>query len=290
MVSTLHETLLRLFRDRLTLAPELLQSVLDFPVPAYTEIRMESADLTQVTPTEYRADLVLRLVAGRPVLAIVLEVQIAPDADKRFSWPEYLTGLRARMRCDCLLFVVTSDGATARWAAAPIELGHPGFVLKPLVLGPDAVPIVVDATAAAAAPELAVLSVVAHANGPEDVAVRIAKVALDAVVGLDEERASFYNDFIVSRLGEAARAALEALMLSGKYEYQTEFAKKHIAIGRAQGEAKGEANAILEVLSTRGIEVPDAARDRILACADSALLLRWIRRAVTVASADELFA
>ena len=290
MVSMLHEALVLLFRNRPALAPELLQRALGVPLPAYTEVRLESAELTQVVPAEYRADLVVLLVENRPVLAIIVEVQLAPDPDKRWTWPVYLPALRVRLRCPCLLFVVTVEEAVARWAAEPIALGQPGFVLTPLVLGPGAVPIVTEPSVAAEAPELAVLSAMAHGRGPEEVALGIAQAALEVVRGLDDERAKLYADLVLNRLGIAAKAALEALMLSGKYEYQSDFAKKYVAQGKAEGKAEGEAKAVVAVLSTRGVAVPTEVRERILACQDLAQLDRWIVRAVSVTSADELFA
>jgi hypothetical protein len=71
------------------------------------------------------------------------------------------------------------------------------------------------------------------------------------------------------------------------YEYKTEFARKYVAQGREQGRVEGQAGAILRVLEARGLAVPDAVRDRILRCTDSALLERWIgRAAIAVSAAD----
>ena len=100
------------------LAPELLREVLHIELPAYSEARVESADLTDLRPAEYRADLVVLLYEGTPVLGIVIEVQLQPDHDKRFSWPMYVTGLRARIGCPVCLLVVTADDAVAAWASA----------------------------------------------------------------------------------------------------------------------------------------------------------------------------
>ncbi len=58
---------------------------------------------------------------------------------------------------------------------------------------------------------------------------------------LDEERARFYGDLVQNALNEAARRALEAKMKG--YEYQSDFAKKYVAQGRAEGEAQGETTA-----------------------------------------------
>src|SRR5262245_3124163 len=99
MPSTTHEALVLLFRNRPELAPELLRDALGVELPAYAEARVESADLTELQPTEYRADLVVLLVDGKPVLGIIVEVQLQKDERKRFTWPVYASNLRARLEC-----------------------------------------------------------------------------------------------------------------------------------------------------------------------------------------------
>jgi hypothetical protein len=69
MPSLQHEALLLLFRNRPLLAPELLRDVLHQPLPLFTEARVESAELTDIQPAEYRADLVVLLLDEQPVLA-----------------------------------------------------------------------------------------------------------------------------------------------------------------------------------------------------------------------------
>ena len=210
MASMLHEGLLLLFRNRPTLAPELLRDVLGLGLPAWSEARVESAEPTEVVPTEYRADLVVLLLDGKPIFAIVVEVQLARDEDKRKTWPLYLTSLRSRVGCPTALLVVAPDAAVARWCAQPIELGHPDFMLRPLVAGPDAIPVIQDEQAARRDPELAVLSALAH--GQEQVGQTIAQMVMAAVAGLEAERVRLYVDLAMSSLNEAARNALEALM------------------------------------------------------------------------------
>ncbi len=99
MPSQLHEVLLLLFRNRPSLAPELLRDALGVALPEYSEARVDSADLTQVQPAEYRAGLVVLLLHGEPVLGIVVEAQLAPDVRKGYVWPVYATNLRARLEC-----------------------------------------------------------------------------------------------------------------------------------------------------------------------------------------------
>jgi hypothetical protein len=59
MVSMAHEVLVDLFKQRPSLAPELLAEALAVPLPAYAEARIASSDLTEIKPAEYRADLVV---------------------------------------------------------------------------------------------------------------------------------------------------------------------------------------------------------------------------------------
>ncbi len=58
--------------------------------------------------------------------------------------------------------------------------------------------------------------------------------------------------------------------------------------GRKEGVETGQARAILTVLSERGIEVPENLRRQIETCADQELLDRWLRRALSAATAAEV--
>ena len=76
------------------------------------------------------------------------------------------------------------------------------------------------------------------------------------------------------------------------YVYQSDFAKKYYGQGRDEGRTEGEtiarARDVLTVLRVRGLMVPDAARERILAEKDPARLERWHERAVLAASVAEV--
>lgn len=68
MPSMAHEILVDLFKNRPSLAAEILVEVLGLSLPSYTEARITSADLTEIQPAEYRADIVVLLVHdGAPV-------------------------------------------------------------------------------------------------------------------------------------------------------------------------------------------------------------------------------
>jgi hypothetical protein len=242
--------------------------------------------LTDVLPAEYRADVVVLLVDGKPVLGIVVEVQLGHDERKRFSWPMYVAGLRARFECPCCLLVVTADNQTARWASEPIELG-PGGSFRPLVLGPDGVPVVTDLQKAQQFPELAVMSVMAHGRGDVQTAVKLASLAAQAAQStesLDSDTQALYLDLIETALGEAARKAFA--MLPETYQ----FTGPSYLRGKTEGEARGEANAVLAVLEARGLVPTEQQRQRILDCTDLKQLNSWVRSAVTLVDVEELFA
>lgn len=231
MPSQLHEALLQLFRNRPSLATELLRDTLHLELPAHTEARLESSDLTSLQPTEYRADLVVVLRKGGPVFGIIVEVQLSPDEDKEYTWPVYVANLYARLECPVCLLVLTADDATARWAARPIYLGGENW-FTPLVLGPSGVPIVTDESQARAAPELAVLSAMAHGRDSDiETSLRIAGAAQSATMDLDEDRSRLYIDLILHTLSEAARKAIHT-MKPANYEFQSDFCRGLVALGK----------------------------------------------------------
>jgi hypothetical protein len=250
-------------------------------LPAYTEARVASIDLTETQPAVYQADVVILLLhEGTPVWVIIVEVQLKKDENKPFTWPAYLTVARDQHRCRADLLVVAPNAVVADWCAKPIEIGPPGFVLHPPVLRREAIPIVTDPAEAARRVELAVLSAMAH--GETEQGATIAMALLPTIEGLDDERARFYLDLVLNSLNEAARRTLEAMMKG--YEYQSDFAKKYVA----QGETEANARAVLTALRVRGIVVSGADRDRILAEKDPARLERWLERAILAASVAEV--
>ncbi|QSB14373.1 hypothetical protein JQS43_23235 [Natronosporangium hydrolyticum] len=286
MPSHRHEALIELFRQRPSLADPL-----GLDPPTYQHALLDSGDLTSLVPTEYRADAVVTLTTDEvPTLAVVVEVQLRRDRAKRRSWPVYLTTLHARLRCPTILLVICPDRPTARWCATPILIGHPGFTLTPLALGPDQVPVLTDASADGASPELAVLSAMAHSTHPDR--DKILYALLKTLDTMEADHAALYADVVLAALPEAARHHLEALM-STTYQYQSDFARRYFQQGRsegkAEGKAEGEARALLRFLAARGIAVPEHARTRIADCTDLELLDTWVRRAATAETVDDLF-
>ena len=139
-------------------------------------------------------------------------------------------------------------------------------------------------------PQLAVLSVLAHGRGEVETAVAIGRVAINAVLSLPEEQRMLYSLLIEQALSDAARKALEMEPHIEKF-----FSEAHRrsyadgkAKGEAEGEAKGKAEALLLILRRRSLVMSDDQQRRIVTCTDLATVERWLDRAFTVASLDEL--
>ena len=179
------------------------------------------------------------------------------------------TFYRSRIRSPVCLLVLTADDAVARWAGRAIDLGG-GNQFVPWVLSLSGVPEISDEAQAKADPELAVLSAVAHgADEDFEKSARIALAAQAALLDLDADRSLMYHDMLLAGLSEAAREVLQAMM-PDRYEYQSDFAKRHYAQGQAQGQAeglaqgqaqglvRGRAELVLRQLARRFGELPEA--------------------------------
>ncbi len=283
-----HEALVHLVRAAPGVIVELLQRQLGLDLPAQTHARITAAELVDLNLAEYRADAVITLGPDTaPTEAFVLEAQNDVDVRKRRTWPLYVAGLRARLGCPVTLVIVALDPQVAAWCAEPIDLGRQRGTIHPLVLGPTEIPTITDFDEARRAPELAVLSVAAH--GREPGAEYIALAALAAVHDLDSGREVLYLDFILALLGEVARAALEQLMNPATYQYQSDFARKYIALGKAEGKAEGEAKALLKLLHVKGFTVPPELATRIETCKNLDQLDVWIERVLTATTLDDVF-
>lgn len=290
--SATHEFVAQLIQDRPALAPVVLREVFGMDLPADASASLESGSLTSLVPAELRADAVVAVRETGRETAVIVEVQLGRDHGKRRSWPCYLANLHARKKCRVVLLVICPDQGVADWCARPIEPGHPGWVLRPLVLGPDAVPVVATEEQATALPELGVLSALTHGtNKPE-----VIEACCRGLDTLDLERAETYTEYLLALLSGAARTHLEDLVATGTFPYMSEYSRrlreegeaKGEAQGEARGEARGRAEAVVEILTARGVPVTEEARHRILTTTDPDRLRTWTRQAITAATTEEL--
>ncbi|WP_437932468.1 hypothetical protein WMF37_25475 [Sorangium sp. So ce291] len=306
-----HNALVEMFREHPELAPHVLATLFHVEVPPHASVKVVESSLDQLIPVEFRADLVLELrdANGALVLAIVLEVQRDVDPDKKFSWPTYVTVVRARKRCGTVVLVVAPDAGVAAWAAENIDLGLGLGNVEPLVLGPAVVPEITDPAEAEKETELAVLSAVAHGNGPNGLTV--VRAALVALGRLDQEHALVYFQLIWNGLREPMRQALEALVMErqiegeatfppfvqklidrGKLEGMREGELKGMREGKLEGiregELKGKRDTLLRLLARAGIALTENESARIQTCTDVATLDRWIDNALGSRTATEV--
>ena len=267
MPSYLHELLLLLFRNRSGSAADLLRE-LDVQLPEYDEVHVESSDLSNLQPAEYRADLVLFLVRGsHKVLGVIVEVQLGCDQDKPYVWPAYIANLRARHRCPVCLLVITIEDAVARWAGRTIELG-PGTRCIPWVVGPSNTPVITELEDAKENVELAVLSAVEHGQSTDiQMVARIVAAAIVASANIDAEHSELYHDLILISLSENAPEALETtmnpltnpFMNSLGFEYQSDFIRRHFC----QGKVEGRVEIVLKLLALRFGPLSEAVQARV---------------------------
>ncbi|MEV0617161.1 hypothetical protein AB0I81_27835 [Nonomuraea sp. NPDC050404] len=292
-----HEYLIELIRNRPSLVTTLLNEV-GVTVPSFDEARLSAADFTYCRPTEYRADSVVVLFRdNEPVRAVVLEVQRKYDEDKVWSWPVYMATLRAIQKCPVVLLVFCEDDKTAMDCKKPIHMGHPGWVLSPVVAATGDVPRVTDVQQALADPELAALSAIVHGDPTTAEGRRILSTFFQAGA-LRKEGLPGYSELVimlqptldVTKFFKEYGMALPTVEDVLFHPFVRECVEFGEAKGQAKGEAKGEATAIVLFLEARGVQVTDEARTRIVECTDTDVLESWVRKAVTADSVEELFA
>ena len=104
--------------------PRLLLSLLGLD-GAGVEAVAVSADLSDVTAPERRADLVI-VVTGAFSMVFIVEVQGDIDPDKLMRWPHYGTAARMRDGLPAAVVVVALTERAAAWARREVSLGPMG--------------------------------------------------------------------------------------------------------------------------------------------------------------------
>ncbi|MFF5146005.1 hypothetical protein ACFY6U_40880 [Streptomyces sp. NPDC013157] len=291
MVGSSHEALHRIFQKDPGLLTHALQRVLGVPFPETREFAAMNVDLTEIEPVERRVDTLLRAETDEGTYLLVVESQGEVDGRKRGSWPYYLSYLYEKYRCEPVLIVITQSAATAKWAAQPIQLGLRGWeslTVRPLVLGPENVPVIADEREAVRDVPLAVLSAMTHGRGRNAAAIPESLAA--ALKTIDRDSAAVFVQFVDSCLVDPrAKQMWRDLMTAMQYFWRHPLAEQVRAEGREEGRVQQCAEMVLRVLEWRGVPVSDAVRERVGACTDLDQLEVWAQRAVHVTDAAELF-
>jgi hypothetical protein len=284
-----HDGPIDVIRSNPDMTANLVRLVTAISIPAQHKVRVElgSTDASNVVPDEFKADMVTIIrdrATGDPLLLVVIEPQGRKDDEKRFSWPAYLANLRAAHKCEsAVLIVICWDAAEADKCRAAIPMGHPGYVLIPIVIGPRD-----GQELTGTGPWLTVL---AGSMGAIDLTADAGRrMVLDAI---RDTRSNTPTTRTLTAIilgvapNDAARSALEALMETK--EYKNDFFDRAEAIGEARGEARGEAKAVVKILDARAVGLTTEQRDRVLSCEDINQLDSWFDRALTATSADDVF-
>ncbi|MFI2377085.1 hypothetical protein ACH5AO_18710 [Streptomyces sp. NPDC018964] len=291
MVSSPHEAMHRIFQQY----PDLFSGVsevlgIDFPTPA--SVTVLPNDLTETSPVERRVDTLLRLDPedGEPLL-LAVEAQSGKNPDKPASWVYYASYMLNKYRLQPLLLVVCQDRATAEWAAREVSFGPrqwPLLTLRPLVAGPHNMPVITDPAEARKDLALATLSAITHAAHPD--AGAILKSMTTVLRDTPQSIADPIIELIAQGLGKHPAAHLWRKLVAVDLSFYKSFISEEIRDeGRAQGAVRRAAEDVLDILEVRGIDIPDAVRERVTDCDDPEILRQWHRRAVTAPTAAEIF-
>ncbi|WP_040800559.1 hypothetical protein [Nocardia higoensis] len=291
MPGSSHEAMHRIFQHDPGVFARAFRA-LDLPFPDPIDVALLPTDLTETRPLERRVDTLLRIGTAEGDFLLLVEAQHKPDPGKPPAWAYYLAHLHSKYLLPPVLLVVCQDENTERWASGPFTIGPrqwPSLVARPLVLGPDNVPIVTDVAEAAIDVPLAALSAITHAHHPCIGA--ILKSLAAALRGIDDEDAAIVAELTELGLGTSPAADTWRQMMSVDLSFfRSQTSQRIREEGREEGLASGQAVSVLRVLDRRGIEVADADRERILGCADTETLTRWLDRALTAESVAEVFA
>ncbi|MFI0356733.1 hypothetical protein [Actinomadura sp. 9N407] len=197
--------------------------------------------------------------------------------------------------------MIAPNPKVAEWCAEPIDLGHPGYVLCPMVVKSEHIPLMTDPYEIAADYALGVLSACFHSEGPSGREVLLAtQKATDLLAAKNMQIARRYYDDVCAVIPTVVRTFLEEKMKT-ESPYFSEVFRDAEARGEAKGEARGEARgmargmargeakALLKLLDLRGIQLTGEQRERIAECTDTVELESMLERALKTDSAAELF-
>ncbi len=224
-------------------------------------------------------------------MLLAVEAQGQKDPAKPASWAYYTSYLLAKYRLQPMLLVVCQDRSTAEWAARPVHFGPrqwPLLTLRPLVVGPHNMPVITNPAEVRKDLALATLSAITHATNANIGA--ILKAVTNVLQDTPAELSNPIIELIAQGMGKHPAAALWRKLVAVDLSfYKSPLSEELRNEGKVAGKAEGKAEDILFVLEQRGLDIPEEARERIAACDDLDILRRWLGRALTAASADEIF-
>lgn len=298
MPSVTHEAPIELIRQHPGLAVELLQAMSDVDLPSDIAVSLGPTDLSEVVPVKFLADamvIVADKATGEAALVIIIEPQGRDDPTKEFSWPAYVTVARRHLQCQrAFLLVICPDPVEAEKCRRLISMGHPGFDLRPEVIGPLNAPGV-----GSASPYLAIFAAFMGAMNLEE--EQSARAFLTAVRESDASAADRkrLSTIMLNLASDAARRRLETMMTT--MEWKSDFIegfvqeglqkgmRQGMRQGMQQGEVKAKSEDVLKIIDSRAINVTAEQREQVASCTDVAQLDQWFDSALTAETAADIF-
>ncbi|MEV3936020.1 hypothetical protein AB0K52_08610 [Glycomyces sp. NPDC049804] len=275
MTTNVHDNPIKLCKQKPSFAVELAGDILNLPIPDYDEVVPYSESGTDIEVRDLNADnVVVCKKDDSNQLGIIIEIQRGKDDDKLFSWPTYQANFRHRLQAPVALIVVCPVPSVAAWAAEPIRIGQPGSAFRMQVLSPANYPKLFDNSEKGELAEQMVLGTLVHERA-EDIE-RLLSTAQAELEPLPAAIAKRYTQYMLGQLSEHPRSILEALMQQETYPFQSELL--------AEREARGESNALLIIIESRGLALSEEQRRKIENCRDLSELNSWLKLAAIAPS------
>ncbi|MEV4114392.1 hypothetical protein [Nonomuraea sp. NPDC049695] len=305
MPSPRHDALLRLIRDHLDLPIRLLREVGGITLPTGAPLWVGPGDLRDRISREMHADTVV--FAGPPQdrwFSTIVEVETEMSEQKLRQTVEAAEMLRLETRKPVYVIFITPDPCAARFnQSVEIHSGCLTIIMRPVIVGPDRIPVLTDPEQMAADLLTAALSVMAHGHLP-----KVAEAFVKLLDGLPDDDAASLFGYTIDMAPPQARQLLEEtvtiyipehspwaqnLYRKGEEAGREEGWEKGWKEGQKEGDARGrameKAASVFTVLRFRGIAIPPDRHTQIATCTDLDLLEVWLRRALEATHIDDLF-
>jgi len=164
--------------------------------------------------------------------------------------------------------------------------GHPEFDLWPVVIDPLHTPSLEGAS-----PYLVIFTACVRILDMEtEGGARQVLAAVRATHVSDADRLRL-TTLILKSASDAARQILRDMMTMT--EWKDDFIESYVSVGleqgREQGREEAKAEYVLMALDKRGLDLTAAQREQVSVCTDLAQLDRWFERALTAATAADVF-